>query len=177
MLKCRHAFQYCQVNRDHGKLSGLKNSGNTVFKISRNNNAEFSSSWNDEDHGVFSQLCVSEKWTGNLSNGIIELGSFSSSIHGLDGNACGLLSLMRCYEPSDRPGILSLFEQASMVASRFCFTTTVRTGSNERQPVFCTGESCGQEERFYGVITGMFMFPRFQVPLGQNAFYSTRFTQ
>lgn len=148
-----------------------------MFKISRNNNAEFSSSWNDEYHGVFSQLCVSEKWTGNLSNGIIELGRLSSSIHGLESNECGLLSLMRCYDQNDRANILSLFEQASMVASRFCFTTTVRTDGNLRQPVFCAGESSGQEERFYGTITGLFMFPRFQVPLGQNAFYSTRFAQ
>lgn len=148
-----------------------------MFKISRNNNAEFSPSWSHEDHGIFSQLCVSEKWTGNLSNGIIELGSLSSSLHGLEGKECGLLSLMRCYDPHDRASILALFEQASMAASRFCFTTTVRIDGNKRQPVFCAGESRGQEERFYGSITGLFMFPRFQVPVGQNAFYSTRFAQ
>lgn len=145
--------------------------------MSRNKNAEFSTPWSHEDHGIFSQLCVSEKWTGNLSNGIIELGNLSSSIHGLRGNECGLLSLMRCYNPNDRANILSLFEQASMVASRFCFTTTLVTENNERQPVFCTGESSGQEERFYGSITGLFLFPRFQIPTDQSAFYSTHFTQ
>lgn len=148
-----------------------------MFKISRNNNTEFSSSWSHEDQGILSQLCVSEKWTGNLSNGIIELGNFSSSIHGLASNECGLLSLMRRYDPHDRANILSLFEQASMEASRFCFTTTVRTDKNERQPVFCTGESSGQEERFFGNITGLFLFPRFHIPLGQNAFFATRFAQ
>jgi hypothetical protein len=141
--------------------------GNGLFKISHSRDAALPPSsnpeWALEEHGIFSQLCISENWSGNLSNGVIHLGERTSSLHGLDSTECGLLSLMRCYDPSDRSSILELFERASTECSRFCFSTTLAIGRNQRQPVFCTGESSGLEELYSGTISGVFVFPRFQV--------------
>ena len=142
-------------------------SGNDLFKISPNHDFPPPTpplqKWGVEDHTVLSSLCISESWTGNLLNGIIQLGERATSLHGISKQECGLLSLMRCYDPLDRSNILELFEQASTVASRFCFSTTVTKPNNRRQPVFCTAESSGIEGIYGGVITGIFLFPRFQI--------------
>jgi hypothetical protein len=116
-----------------------------------------------DDQDALSKLCLSESWSGNLANGIIQLGECAASMHGISTRECGLLTLMRCYDPLDRSNILELFEQASSAASRFCFTTTVSRGDHRRQPIFCTGQSSGIEEVYNGSITGVFLFPRFQI--------------
>lgn len=121
----------------------------------------------DEAHAAtLSQFTVSEGWAGDLSNGVIKLGDRATVLHGLDGPECGLLSMMRCYDPHDRGHILELFEQAATSSSVFCYSTTIVTNGNHRQPVFCIGESNGLEEDHSGSMAGIFVFPRFQLAVG-----------
>ncbi len=120
------------------------------------------------DHDILTQFCVSESWIGDLANGIIKLGDWSATMHGLSSSECGLLSLMRCYDAHDRASILELFEQAATVSSSFCFSTTVLATSGHRQPVFCVGESIGTEEKYAGSMVGVFLFPRFKLEPGSQ---------
>lgn len=108
-------------------------------------------------------FCVSEGWIGDLSNGVIKLGQLSTMLHGLPSPECGLLNLLRCYDTYDRARILELFEQAATHSSSFCFSTTVLTPRGSRQPLFCVGESVGTEEKYAGSMSGVFIFPRFNL--------------
>lgn len=115
------------------------------------------------DNEMLTQYSVTERWSGDLSNGLFALGEKAAAAHGLQQRTCGLLSLIRCYEPQDRPFLLELFEQAAASSSSFCFSTTVHLDGIPRQPVFCIGESTGIEDRYAGSIIGVFILPRFQV--------------
>lgn len=143
-----------------------------MFKIARANlNTSFASGLPEEGDGesyVSSQFSVSEGWVGDLSNGVIKLGERATMLHGLDNPECGLLSMMRCYEPNDRAHILELFEQAATSSSNFCYSTTIILGSGQRQPVFCIGESDGLEEKTTGSMLGIFVFPRFKLAAGAH---------
>jgi hypothetical protein len=138
-----------------------------LFKIAKANLATpFISGSHDvttSDFQLLSQLCVSESWIGDLSNGVIKLGHWSTMLHGLTSSECGLLNLMRCYETHDHARILELFEQAATASSSFCFSTTLLGEGGERQPLFCIGESIGTEERYAGSMVGVFLFPRFKL--------------
>ncbi|UJW76207.1 hypothetical protein [Rhizobium sp. SL42] len=116
-----------------------------------------------------SRFGVSEDWTGDLTNGLLKLGEKAAQLHGLDGAECGLLTMMRCYDQSDRGHILRLFEQAATAPSRFCYSTTILSGSAQRQPVFCIGESGGFDGNDGGTIVGLFIFPRFRLSAANNA--------
>ena len=119
---------------------------------------------------MLAQYCVTERWSGDLSNGLFVLGEKAASAHGLQQRTCGLLNLSRCYEPLDHPFLLELFEQAASSSSSFCFSTTIHLDGAPRQPVFCIGESTGIEDRYAGSIIGVFILPRFQVDLGGGRF-------
>lgn len=121
---------------------------------------------NESDTSLMTQFCVPEGWIGDLANGVLKLGSRATALHGLDSNECGLLSMMRCYDPHDRSHILELFELAATASSSFCYSTTIVMASGERQPVFCVGESNGLEQHHSGSMVGIFMFPRFKLPQG-----------
>ena len=116
------------------------------------------------DSAMFRQFCLCEDWAGDLSNGVIRLGERATALHGLENSECGLLSMMRCYEPHDRAHILGLFEQAATSSCSFCFSTTILPKGGHRQPVFCIGESSGLEQRQSGSMVGVFVFPRFRLP-------------
>jgi len=141
--------------------------GTQVFKIIKTDlsspfvpgSMEFGAS----DNEMLTQYSVTERWSGDLSNGLFALGEKAAAAHGLQQRTCGLLSLIRCYEPQDRPFLLELFEQAAASSSSFCFSTTVHLDGIPRQPVFCIGESTGIEDRYAGSIIGVFILPRFQV--------------
>ncbi len=141
--------------------------GNALFKIA---NADLATTFNvseqdgDRLHGRHScRFGLSEDWTGDLTNGLLKLGHHAKTLHGLDNPECGLLTVMRCYDPADRGHILRLFEQAATQPSRFCYSTTIVSGTLHRQPVFCIGESSGFEGSG-GSMVGLFIFPRFQLP-------------
>ncbi|MGV8936220.1 MAG: hypothetical protein ACOH2J_03795 [Allorhizobium sp.] len=119
---------------------------------------------NESDTSLMMQFCVPEGWIGDLANGVIKLGRRTTALHGLESSECGLLSMMRCYEPDDRAHILELFEVAAAASSSFCYSTTIIMASGQRQPVFCVGESNGLETKHSGSMIGIFMFPRFKLP-------------
>ena len=137
-----------------------------MFKIAKTNlSSPFvpgSLDFDDSDNELLLQYCVTERWSGDLSNGLFQIGDKAASIHGLEQRNCGLLNLIRCYEPLDRSRVLELFEQAATSSSSFCFSTTIHVDGAPRQPVFCVGESTGLEQKYSGTIIGVFIFPRFQ---------------
>lgn len=141
--------------------------GIALFKIA---NADLATTFmvsEQEGDGLLGQhACrfgLSEDWTGDLTNGLLKLGESARALHGLNTHECGLLTVMRCYDPADRGHILRLFEQAATQPSRFCYSTTIVAASQHRQPVFCIGESSGFENTG-GNMVGLFIFPRFQLP-------------
>ena len=113
---------------------------------------------------------MTERRTGDLSNRRCTLGVNATRAHGMTQRTCGLLTLIRCYEPLDRTRVLELFEQAAASSSSFCFSTTIHLDGAPRQPVFCVGESTGLEEKYAGTIIGVFIFPRFQIDLAGRRF-------
>ncbi|HVK90994.1 MAG TPA: hypothetical protein VM468_06240 [Mycoplana sp.] len=118
-------------------------------------------SFDPTDNELLAQYCITERWTGDLSNGLFQLGDKAARMHGLEQRNCGLLNLVRRYDPLDRAHVLELFEQAATASSTFCFSTAIEINSTLRQPVFCVGESTGLEQRYAGSIVGLFIFPRF----------------
>ncbi|MDX3925660.1 MAG: hypothetical protein QHC90_07600 [Shinella sp.] len=140
-----------------------------MFKIAKTNlSSPFvpgSLGFDESDNELLTQYCVTERWTGDLSNGLFQLGERAMKAHALGQRECGLLNLIRCYEPLDRSRVLELFEQAATSSSSFCFSTTIHVDGTPRQPVFCVGESTGLEQKYAGTIIGVFIFPRFQVDL------------
>ena len=107
-----------------------------------------------------SSFCVTENWTGDLGNGLFQIGKIGGYFHGLQEGECGLLTLLRCYEPNDRVNILELLENASSSPSSFCFSTYIICGPGERQPLMCVGESGGFGESANGTMRGIFILPR-----------------
>jgi len=138
-----------------------------LFKIARASlAASFSTGFpelENSESDAFVQFTVSERWVGDLSNGVIKLGERATLLHGLNTPECGLLSMMRCYDPNDRAHILELFEQAATSSSHFCYSTTIGLPNGHRQPVFCVGESDGLEQSSTGSMIGIFVFPRFKL--------------
>ena len=141
--------------------------GRALFKIARTGlypalGAE-SFALGESGQDLLSQFCVSEGWSGDLSNGLFRLGETAAAMHGLHQAECGLLNLVRCYDTADRNHVLALFEQAATTSSSFCFSTTINLPAGQKQPVFCIGESAGLEQRYSGSMLGVFFFPRFQL--------------
>nr|WP_254007711.1 hypothetical protein [Rhizobium sp. L1K21] len=112
---------------------------------------------------VLSHFCASEAWTGNLRNGLIRLGELTTDMHGLKESECGLLTLIRCYDPEDRHQLLNILEQATTRNSSFCYSTMIHLGNEIRRPVFCIGESTGLQNSDMGKIHGVFIFPGFKL--------------
>ena len=91
--------------------------GLDVFKIAKTAFAApfvpGSASFDPSDHALLTQYCITERWTGDLSTGLFRLGERAARMHGLDQRECGLLNLVRCYDPLDHCRVLELFEQAA----------------------------------------------------------------
>lgn len=112
------------------------------------------------DSAVLEKYCATDEWSGDLSNGLFQLGKLSEQLHGLKSPECGLLSLLRCYEENDRVRILELLETASSAASSFCFSTHIIVAPAEGQPVLCIGHSTGFGDSGDARMHGVFIFPR-----------------
>lgn len=111
------------------------------------------------------QYCSSDHWVGDLDSGLFKLGKLGALMHGIDSGDCGLLSLLRTYQPDDRVKILQIFEKASSQPSKFCFCTNAIRDGQTVQPVICLGESAGFSDQNSGSLTGIFLFPRFQMAM------------
>lgn len=122
--------------------------------------AEFEGSF---DCDVLGKYCATDEWSGDLSNGLFQLGKLSEQLHGLQSPECGLLTLLRCYEDGDRVRILELLESASSSASSFCFSTHIISGPALGQPVLCVGHSTGFGDVNDGRMHGIFIFPRMPI--------------
>lgn len=132
-----------------------------MFKIARSTSPR-SQAVGRDDLPMLSQFSFSEAWSGDLATGLLKLGERAVAMHGLDSGECGLLNLVRRYDPNDRAKLLELFEQATTHSSSFCFSTIIHNPLNgRRQPVFCIGESTGLERKYSGTIYGVFLFPHF----------------
>ena len=112
---------------------------------------------------MLDKYCIADEWSGDLANGLFQLGKTSEQLHGLTNGECGLLTLLRCYQQEDRVSILELLENASSSASSFCFSTHIVTGPGEKQPLICIGESTGFSDASNGQMAGVFIFPRMPV--------------
>ena len=122
------------------------------------------------DQDMIAQYCEFDNWTADLRTGIFSFSDEARGHHGLSADDnCGLLNLIRCYAPDDRHHILELFETASMVASSFCFSTTVTRSDGSQQPMMCVGESSNFADDGGGTMGGVFVFPRFQIPRPANS--------
>ena len=115
------------------------------------------------DSAVLEKYCATDEWSGDLSNGLFQLGKLSEQLHGLQTPECGLLTLLRCYEEADRTRILELLEGASSSASSFCFSTHIVVGPAEGQPVLCIGHSTDFGGGNDGRMHGAFIFPRMPI--------------
>ncbi len=146
--------------------------GNNVFKIAKTNASaplmRGSLELNDNNPDMLAQFSISESWVGDFSSGVIRLEERSARLHGLALPECGLLSLVRCYDPQDRNRIVRIFEQAATLSSSFCFSTTIVMGNGYRQPLFCMGESNGYEDAGSGSMIGMFIFPKLETSAGMQ---------
>lgn len=116
------------------------------------------------DHEFASHYCRIESWAANLDTGVFRIGPVARHHHGLaEQGDFGLLNLVRCYDAEDRQHVLELFEVAAMSASSFCFSTTIVLKDNSHIPVMCIGESSNFSDDGNGGITGVFVFPRFEL--------------
>ena len=150
-----------------------KPQGAPLFKIARLNSLKplSAETLNNDSQSlsVLSQFCATETWSGDLSTGLLKVGERAMGYHRLDSPECGLLNLIRCYDPADRTKILELFEQATTHSSTFCFSTTITgTATNRPRAIFCMGESSGLEKKFSGRILGVFLFPHFTLEPGHT---------
>ncbi|RDJ15512.1 hypothetical protein B5K06_04215 [Rhizobium grahamii] len=146
--------------------------GKNLFKIAKATTAAplmpGSLDVSNHDPDLLAQFSISETWVGDFSTGIIRLKEWSAMLHGLPARECGLVSLMRCYDPKDHDHILDLFEQAATLSSSFCFSTTIMMSNGFRQPLFCMGESNGHDDASHGSLLGVFVFPRFKTNTGSE---------
>ena len=168
-LRSRHPGAYCAACELRCEALVL---GNNLFKIAKTSSAApFFPGFletAESDSSLLAQFCVPEGWMGDLANGVIKLGERATVLHGLESAECGLLSMMRCYDPQDRSHILELFELAATSSSSFCYSTTILMANGQRQPIFCIGESHGLEEKHSGSMVGVFLFPRFKLAPGAH---------
>ncbi|PWW01594.1 hypothetical protein DFR52_102257 [Hoeflea marina] len=122
------------------------------------------------DQEMLAHYCEFNSWTADLRTGIFNISDEARSHHGLSSDDnCGLLNLIRCYNPNDRHHILELFETASTSGSAFCFSTTVTRADGSQQPMMCVGESSNFADDGGGSMAGVFVFPRFRIPFAEQA--------
>ena len=161
-----HSSAACIVQQFPAGLT-VRGAAAAVFRISktRHPSANLASFGPDDgfDGAVLGRYCATDEWSGDLSNGLFQLGKLSEQLHGLPAPECGLLTLLRCYEEGDRIRILELLESASSSASSFCFSTHIVLGPAEGQPLLCIGHSMGFGDDLDGRMQGVFIFPRMPV--------------
>lgn len=124
------------------------------------------------DAEMLTHHCCFEAWSADLSTSAFALGPQSRFLHGMPAAGdCGLSQLIRCYEPNDRRHVLALLEGAATDASSFCYSTTAVHDDGTARPLMCIGQSTHASDRDGGILTGLFIFPRFQLP---QAAFKTR---
>ena len=69
---------------------------------------------------------VCEDWNAELSTGLLRLGPETAFLHGAAGAPCGIMDLIRFYDPADLSRVLQTLEEAAAVSTEFTFATTIR---------------------------------------------------
>lgn len=104
---------------------------------------------------------VCEEWSAELSTGLLRLGIETALLHGIAGPPCGVMDLIRLYDPADWAQVLQALEDAATAPVTFSFATTIRPGPGLYRPVFCFGQS----EEAGGTINGTFAVARLCVEM------------
>lgn len=107
---------------------------------------------------------VCEDWNAELSTGLLRLGPETAFLHGAAGAPCGIMDLIRFYDPADLSRVLQTLEEAAAVSTEFTFATTIRQAPGLHRPVFCSGRS-ETTDSAGGVIHGTFAVARLCVEL------------
>lgn len=110
------------------------------------------------------KVFVCETWSATLSTGLFNLGAETARLHGTAGTPCGILEMIRLYDPADWPKVLQALENAAAAATSFSFATTIRPSPGLYRPVFCCGQSQTMDETG-GVIEGTFAVARLCVTM------------
>ncbi|WP_075289934.1 hypothetical protein [Pararhizobium arenae] len=101
-----------------------------------------------------------EEWHCDLDTGLFSVGEITRNRHGLADTICGLLDIMRAYDAESRKTALTILEEATAVASCFCFCTLVRLGEDKGHPVWCIGTSTLGNETTGDRMQGVFAYGR-----------------
>lgn len=106
-----------------------------------------------------------EAWRCDLASGIFQLGRQTATLLGASTHSCGIIDLVRAYDPEDRSTVLNLLEQATASPSSFCFTAMVRSPTAGAAQLFCVGRSVLDTPTGEDLLQGIFAFPREPVVL------------
>ena len=98
------------------------------------------------------------------STGLLRLGPETAFLHGAAGAPCGIMDLIRFYDPADLSRVLQTLEEAAAVSTEFTFATTIRQEPGLHRLVFCSGRS-ETTNSAGGVIHGTFAVARLCVEL------------
>lgn len=105
------------------------------------------------------KVFVCEAWSAELSTGLLSLGTETARLHGTAGTPCGILEMIRLYDPADWPKVLQALETAAAATTSFNFATTIRPAPGLYRPVFCFGQS-QTVDGTEGTIEGVFAVAR-----------------
>ncbi|MDQ0319297.1 hypothetical protein QO002_001435 [Pararhizobium capsulatum DSM 1112] len=103
---------------------------------------------------------VIEGWHCDLKTGMFSVGEITRSRHALDDSNCGLLDILRVYDPESRKIALAILEEATASASCFCFCTLVELDGGSTHPVWCVGTSTLGNETTGDRMQGVFAYKR-----------------
>ncbi|MEW9616420.1 hypothetical protein AB3G45_21620 [Shinella sp. S4-D37] len=108
---------------------------------------------------------VCEAWSAELATGLLRLGAETSFLHGTGGVPCGVMDLIRLYDPADWATVLQALEDAATAPVTFSYATTIRPAPGLYRQVFCFGQSetAGASG---GAINGTFAVARLCVEMG-----------
>jgi hypothetical protein len=109
-------------------------------------------------------LFVCEEWSAELSTGLVRLGAQTAVLHGTGGIPCGIMDLIRLYDPADWGKVLQALEEAATFSTAFSFATAIRPGPGLYRPVFCFGQS-ETDDGTGGAIHGTFAVARLCVDI------------
>ncbi|ASY55445.1 MULTISPECIES: hypothetical protein [Sinorhizobium] len=119
---------------------------------------------NPETHGAWTRVLAKagymiDPWRCDVDSGAFVVGLQTLSLLGLRQNPCGIIDLVRAYDPKDRATILSILEKATATSSSFCFSAMVRRPGGSSRQLCCIGNSTIGEAAG-GSLQGVFAVPR-----------------
>ena len=108
---------------------------------------------------------ICEDWRAELATGLLWLGPETATLHGIANTPCGIMDLIRLYDPAEWAKVLQALEEAATVSTAFSFATTIQLRPGLCRPVFCFGQS-EIADGPNGVVNGTFAIARLCVKTG-----------